>query len=112
MAARIIRITMFKIPSKGDVAKALEFYDTLSKTAVKDGAPYILSLAAGPALEDARSQGYTLVAKSEFKSLDDMRYYDDKCEAHQTFKVKAKNLGVDGVMTVYYGPEVVVGQGL
>jgi len=44
--------------------------------------------------------------------LDDMRYYDDKCEAHQTFKAKAKNLGVDGVMTVYYGPEVVVGQGL
>jgi hypothetical protein len=35
MASRIIRITMFKIPSKGDVAKALEFYDTLSKTAVK-----------------------------------------------------------------------------
>ena len=35
MASRIIRITMFKIPSKGDVAKALEFYDILSKTAVK-----------------------------------------------------------------------------
>jgi len=112
MASRIIRITMFKIPSKGDQAKTLELYDTLSKTATKDGAPYILSLAAGPAYEDARSQGYTLVAKSEFKNLDDMKYYDEKCEAHQVLKAGTKSLGVDGVMTVYYSPEVVMGQGL
>jgi hypothetical protein len=35
MASRIIRITMFKIPSKSDQAKALENYSTLSKTATK-----------------------------------------------------------------------------
>jgi hypothetical protein len=72
----------------------------------QDGKPYILSLAAGQALEDQRSQGYTLVAKSEFSSLDDMKYYDNECEAHKTLKIGAKSLGVEGVMTVYYPPEV------
>ena len=53
----------------------------------QDGSPYILSLDAGPAHEDVRSQGYTLVAKSEFKSLEDMKFYDEGCEAHQVLKV-------------------------
>jgi hypothetical protein len=73
----------------------------------QDGKPYILSLAAGQAIEDQRSQGYTLVAKSEFSSLDDMKYYDNECEAHQTLKAGAKSLGVEGVLTIYYPPGVV-----
>jgi len=105
--AGIIRITMFKIPSKANQEKFLDLYRTLSSTAIKDGKPYILSLVAGQAIEDARSQGYTLVAKSEFKSLEDMKYYDDGCEAHQTLKAGAKTLGVEGVLTVYYPPAVV-----
>jgi len=104
--AGIIRITMFKIPAKENQAKFLDLYRTLASTAKKDGKPYILSLVAGQALEDQRSQGYTLVAKSEFKSLDDMKYYDNECEAHQTLKLGAKSLGVEGIMTVYYPPTV------
>lgn len=98
---------MFKIPSKDNQAKFLELYRTLSSTATKDGKPYILSLEAGQALEDVRSQGFTLVAKSEFKSLDDMKYYDNDCEAHKTLKAGAKSLGVEGIMTVYYPPQIV-----
>lgn len=98
---------MFKLPSKDDQQKLLGFYKTLSETATKDGKPYILSLSAGPAYDDARSQGFTLVARSEFKDLEDMKFYDDGCEAHQVLKKGAKTLGVEGIMTVYYTPEVV-----
>lgn len=109
MAAKTIRVTMFKIPSKENQQKLLRLYKTLSQTAKKDGSPYILSLDAGPAHEDVRSQGYTLVAKSEFKSLEDMKFYDEGCEAHQVLKAGAKDLGVEGIMTVYFNPEVSAG---
>jgi hypothetical protein len=79
----------------------------LTYTQTQGGKPYIVSLQAGPAYDDARSQGYTLVAKSEFRSLEDMKYYDSECQAHQTLKNGAKDLGVEGMMTVYYTPEVV-----
>lgn len=38
-----------------------------------------------------------------------MRYYDTECAAHQKLKAGAKDLGVEGVMTVFYTPGVVVG---
>lgn len=101
MASKIIRITMFKLP-KTNIAAVTELYSTLSKTAVKNGEPYILSLEAGPAHEDARSQGYSFVAKSEFKTIEDMRFYDNECVAHQVLKFGTKPLGVEGVMTIYY----------
>ncbi|KAH8654470.1 hypothetical protein BGZ60DRAFT_386383 [Tricladium varicosporioides] len=101
----IIRITMFKIPRE-NIPKLLENYRVLAKSATKDNKPYILSLQAGPAKEDARSQGFTLVAKSEFKDLTDMKYYDEECEAHKELKVHAKGYGVEGIMTVYYEAEV------
>jgi len=97
---------MFKIPSLANQEKLLDLYRTLSQTATKDSKPYILSLAAGKAHEDPLSQGYTIIAKSEFKSLDDMRYYEKECTAHQALKVGAKELGVQGLLTVYYPPEV------
>jgi len=106
---RTIRVTMFKIPDKDNVQKFLDLYRKLITVAVKDGKPYILSLAAGPAHEDARSQGYTLVAKSEFKDVADMNYYDTECEAHKDLKANAKGLGVEGAMVVYYDPEVEFG---
>jgi hypothetical protein len=125
--AGIIRITLFKIPAKENQAKLLDLYRTLAASAKKvfpplilfiksgleaqiipqDGKPYILSLVAGQAHEDQRSQGYTVAAKSEFSTLDDMKYYDDGCEAHQTLKAGAKSLGVEEVMTVYFPPAVV-----
>jgi len=98
---------MFKVPAKADQEKMAGNYKKLSETNSKDGKPYILSLQAGPAYDDARSQGYTFVAKSEFKSKADMDYYDTECEAHKTLKAAAKKLEVQGIMTVYYEPAVV-----
>jgi len=105
-SSHIIRVTMFKIP-KENVQKALGLYKTLSASATKDGKPYILSLVAGPSYEDARNQGYTLVAKSEFKSMEDMVYYDNDCEAHKTLKAGMKTCEPEGIMTVFYTPSVV-----
>jgi len=98
---------MFKIPLKENQERMLSLYTTLFKTHSKNGAPYILSLAAGRAYEDQRSQGYTIVAKSEFKNKEDVDYYDTECEAHKNLKAEAKNLGIEGLMTVYYAPAVV-----
>ncbi|KAG9236109.1 hypothetical protein BJ875DRAFT_246556 [Amylocarpus encephaloides] len=102
----ITRITMFKCPDE-HIKQFLEDYKELSATSTKDGKPYILSLAVGPAKPDARSQGWTLVSKSEFASLGDMKYYDEDCEAHKSLKEKAKAFGLPGApLTVYYEPEV------
>ncbi len=118
---------MFKIPAKENQAKLLDLYRTLAASAKKvislflprwlrkrsshillqDGKPYILSLVAGQAHDDQRSQGYTVAAKSEFTTLEDMKYYDTDCEAHQTLKAGVKSLGAEGIMTVYFPPAVV-----
>lgn len=54
--------------------------------------------------EDPRSRGYTVACKTEFASMDDMKYYDEQCTAHQTLKATASDLGVgaDGVLTVFF----------
>ena len=36
--------------------------------------------------DDPRGQGYTLAAKTVFTSLDDIKYYDEECEAHAALK--------------------------
>jgi hypothetical protein len=46
------------------------------------------------------------VAKSEFSSLEDMKYYDTDCSAHSTLKGNVKDLGIEGIMTAYYTPGV------
>ena len=66
-------------------------------------------MAAGPAEPDQRSQGFTFVAKSEFASMDDMRFYDAECPAHQALKKEAMTLGVEGLLTVYFKPQVTGG---
>jgi hypothetical protein len=73
---------------------------------LQDGKPYILSLQAGPTFDDARSNGFTFAAKSEFASVDDMKYYDAECEAHKTLKLNSQSLGIEGRMVVYYSPIV------
>ncbi|KAI4728062.1 hypothetical protein E4T49_04201 [Aureobasidium sp. EXF-10728] len=93
---QVHRTTLFKIPESRDVQAVLEKYATLAKDAKKDGNPYILRCTAGPALADQRSQGYTLAAQTTFSSLDDMKYYDNDCEAHAALKAVAKGK-VDGV---------------
>ncbi|KAJ8067097.1 hypothetical protein OCU04_004474 [Sclerotinia nivalis] len=106
--AGIIRITMFKVPTQASRDTLLKNYETLSKTAVKNSTPYILSLQAGESQpNDPRTQGYSIVAKTEFKNLEDMKYYEDSCEAHRWFKAEVKTLGVEGVCCVFYEPSVV-----
>lgn len=73
----------------------------------QDGKPYILSLHAGPTVEDPRSQGFNFAGKSEFASLEDMKYYDHDCEAHKVLRANAQTLGIEGMMTVYYDPVVI-----
>jgi len=107
MPGRIIRVTLFKVPSKESQEKIAENYKVLSETAVKDGKPYILSLHAGPLFEDHRSAGFTFASKSEFASVADMKYYDDECEAHKVLKAKGTKLGIEGVMMVYFDPVVI-----
>lgn len=127
MANRVHRITMFKLPSKDDQAKLLDQYHkldaaqqrvTFAQSSIissdtnhfQDGKPYILSMVVGAADEDARSQGYTFVSKTEFASMDDMKYYDDGCQAHQALKDFVKgNLSPEGVMTVYFKPQAIGG---
>lgn len=64
-------------------------------------------MVVGPAEADPRSQGYTLVSKTEFASMEDMKFYDDECPAHNELKGLVKTLGVDGIMTVYFKPGAV-----
>ncbi|KAM4065177.1 stress responsive a/B barrel domain-containing protein [Hirsutella rhossiliensis] len=106
MADRIHRVTMFKAPKPEDRQKLIEQYKLLNQNNAKDGKPYILSLSVGDAQDDPRSQGFTLVCETEFASLDDMKYYDDECPAHQKLKAAAKDMTIDGVMTVYFRPKL------
>lgn len=69
----------------------------------KDGKPYIAYMCAGIAQDDARAKGYTIVAQSKFHSLEDMKFYEDSCPAHEQLKVTAKGLGpLEPPLTVYF----------
>ncbi|KFA62698.1 hypothetical protein S40285_05539 [Stachybotrys chlorohalonatus IBT 40285] len=109
MADRVHRVTMFKIASQEERDKLLAQYKILGQTHEKDGKPYILSLIVGPTEEDQRNQGYTLVCKTEFASLEDLKYYDDECKAHLEIKKVVRGLSVDGILTVFFKPQVVSG---
>lgn len=95
------RITLFNIPSAEDQATLLDIYRAMPSRAVKDGKPYILSVAAGPSFDDARNQGYTIAVVSAFRSVEDMEYYDHNCQAHAELKKVAKTLH-KGNMMVYF----------
>ncbi|KAI1485480.1 hypothetical protein F5X96DRAFT_659837 [Biscogniauxia mediterranea] len=81
----------------------------LKTPSIQDGRPYILSTVTGRVIDEQRSQGWTVVNKSEFISLEDMRYYDEACEAHAALKTKAKTFGITGgpagVLTAYFHPD-------
>lgn len=103
MSKQIIRITLFKMPSESDIEAALAKYSTLQGTAVKDGKPYILSARAFKTYDDPRNNGFTVCGRTVFSSLEDMKYYDEDCEAHKELKAefKGKVAMPGGVMTVY-----------
>jgi hypothetical protein len=69
---------------------------------LQDGKPYIVRCEAYRLYDDPRSLGYTVVGKTVFESLEDMKFYDEECAAHKTLKA---NIGpkVEGgpPMTVY-----------
>ncbi|POR33284.1 Uncharacterized protein TPAR_06528, partial [Tolypocladium paradoxum] len=109
MADRVHRITMFKIPKAEDQQTLIESYKIVDATNQKDGKPYILSLVVGRAEDDPRSQGFTVVCKTEFASLDDLKYYDNACQAHQSLRAVAQTLTIEGIQTVYFKPQVVGG---
>ncbi|KAH0345660.1 hypothetical protein KCU81_g4284, partial [Aureobasidium melanogenum] len=98
---QVHRTTLFKIPKSSDVQAVLDKYATMAQDAKKDGKPYILRCVAGAAVDDARSQGYTLTAQTSFSNMDDMKYYDTECEAHAALKAVAKSK-VEGPPLVTY----------
>jgi len=105
MTTPITRVTMIKIPSEGHVAIALEGFKIFAKNQKKDGAPYILSMEAGPAEGSVKDMGYTFVAKSVFKNKEDMTYYEKECAGHMEYKdFLKKNAPVESLMTVYFTP--------
>jgi len=52
-------------------------------------------------------QGFTFVARSVFKDMEDVQYYIEKCEPHQAFKLYLKeNPTPEGLMSLVFTPEV------
>lgn len=67
----------------------------------QDGKPYISNVSFGPAFEDARSKGFNFGVKTTFASVDDLKYYDTTCEAHQKLKAFVGGVKTD-ILTVYF----------
>ncbi|KAJ5662747.1 stress responsive A/B barrel domain protein [Penicillium macrosclerotiorum] len=99
--APIERITLFKIPNEADQQRLLEQYKVLTKTATKDGKPYIVAAAVGLSYPDPRNKGYTVSVKTTFASMEDMKYYDTECEAHKALKAVAGPIKED-ILTTFY----------
>jgi len=93
---------MFKLPNPDDQEACLTAYKKLSADQSKDGKPYIASCNAYKLYDDPRNQGYTIAAKTSFHSLEDMRYYDDECEAHKTLKATVGPKAAGPPLTVYH----------
>ncbi|KAI6810139.1 hypothetical protein KC332_g9675 [Hortaea werneckii] len=87
----IQRSTCFKLKSLEDAQGMMDAYKTVEQTQQRDGKPYILSISAHRTLDDPRSQGYNFVANTTFANIDDVKYYDEQCEAHQKLKAFAKD---------------------
>lgn len=66
-------------------------------------------MVAGPAEEGPRTKGYTFVNKTEFASMDDMRYYESECPAHGEVKKVLGEITIDGMMTVFFKPQATGG---
>ncbi|KAL5342097.1 hypothetical protein BJX70DRAFT_395072 [Aspergillus crustosus] len=102
-ATPITRVTMIKIPNEEDLEIALEGFKEFAKTQQKDGAPYILSMEAGRAEGPVREQGYTFVTKSVFRSMEEMKFYETDCPAHNTYRAFLRsNATVEGLLTVHF----------
>lgn len=67
----------------------------------QDGKPYILDIQAYKTISDQRNQGYSIVAWTKFKDVEDMKYYDSECATHK--KLKQSTVGMVEVppLTMY-----------
>ncbi|EXJ93769.1 hypothetical protein A1O1_02162, partial [Capronia coronata CBS 617.96] len=68
-----------------------------------DGKPYIVANEANRVLNtsDERSQGYTLVSVTTFKTKEDVEFYDKQCPAHRKLREFAAPRRT-GVATLHY----------
>ncbi|KAJ4404472.1 hypothetical protein N0V82_010489 [Gnomoniopsis sp. IMI 355080] len=103
---------MFKLNGADKQKQLLAAYDKLAKDNKKDGKPYIAYLCAGLSNpEDPRNKGYTVISQTKFKSMDDMKFYDEACTAHQELKALVKGLGPEEPpLTVYFDGAPLVDQ--
>lgn len=74
----------------------------LTSLVPQDGKPYILSLKANKLYDDPRSNGYRFAAESTFETVEDMKYYDNECEAHTLLKKEIGPLSQGKPMTIYW----------
>lgn len=81
----------------------LAAHQRFARAGVQDSKPYIISAKAHAVIPDpaGRNQDFTIAANTVFASLDDMKFYDDDCEAHKAIKAFLKPR-IQGVMTVYH----------
>ncbi|OAP64991.1 hypothetical protein AYL99_00963 [Fonsecaea erecta] len=82
------RVTLFKVPKEEDIDAILAEYQVMRSTAQKDGQPYIVSNEATRVINSSeeRSQGYTVIAVTTFKSREDVDFYDKGCAAHKKLR--------------------------
>ncbi|KAF9766196.1 hypothetical protein IL306_001420 [Fusarium sp. DS 682] len=106
MSGKVTRVTLFKIPKEEDQQHLIDLYKKMPQKATKDGKPYIVSVQAGKAKPDQRSQGFTIVAISTFASQEDFNYYDTQCAAHLELRTFAKSVN-EGVAMIYFENEAV-----
>ncbi|KAL9061286.1 MAG: hypothetical protein Q9162_000160 [Coniocarpon cinnabarinum] len=98
----INRVTMFKIPRQEDRDALAEGYKKMQRESLKDGKPYILSSIGGPALDEARSKGYTFVSQTRFASLEDMQHYDTSDTAHAELKAGLKDKVSEPPLVIFF----------
>ncbi|KAJ4386474.1 hypothetical protein N0V93_009371 [Gnomoniopsis smithogilvyi] len=103
---------MFKLHGADKQKQLLAAYEKLAKDNNKDGKPYIAYLCAGLSNpEDPRNKGYTVISQTKFRSIDDMKFYDEACTAHQELKALVKGLGPEEPpLTVYFDGTPLVDQ--
>ncbi|CAF3447400.1 unnamed protein product [Fusarium graminearum] len=109
VADRVHRVTMFKMPKAEDQQRFLEQCRKMAADNQRNGSPYILSMVAGPAEDGPRTEGYTFVNKTEFASMEDMKYYETECPAHGEVKKVLGEITIDGMMTVFFKPQATGG---
>lgn len=76
----------------------------------QDGKPYIPYVCTGVSDQtDPRHKGFTVVLQTKFRTLEDMKYFDEQCMAHQELKdtVRAMKPEEPPVVTFFEGTPLV-----